>query len=331
MTTAKQKAITLVELLIVFSILVAIVGLLLPAVGAAREAARRLQCSSNLRNFAIGQILCMDTHYELPTSYFPLDAELTSRKERPWGQLSLPYVIDQRSLSLFEPVFSVQNQTELNTIQSVLLCPSSLPATQSFGCSEKLHSATDQSLSFGTFDYRISSGTHGWPLGDGIYTGIHAWTHEPRRRSPSLIRDGLSSTILGWETVGSAHAYRPNSQPGTLYFYDWQDDPQETVYFAPDYRNYEIARSGSHFNHLYHSTFGTHSAFAEIFWLSGATNTAPSYVLILERSLFGSALSLHPNVINVAMCDGSTRELAYDTSSRTFAELIGIDDGSKTH
>src|SRR5437879_8616962 len=64
--SCRRTGFTLVELLVVIAIIGVLVALLLPAVQQAREAARRMQCSSHLRQMGLGVINFEDVNKMLP-------------------------------------------------------------------------------------------------------------------------------------------------------------------------------------------------------------------------------------------------------------------------
>jgi prepilin-type N-terminal cleavage/methylation domain-containing protein len=123
-----RRGFTLVELLVVIAIIGVLVALLLPAVQAAREAARRMKCQNNLKQLALAALNYHDNHLTFPS------AGITSNQTS-WHVLVLPY-IEQKALydqADFKqgrydqplPLMQGRNGLALNRIDAYL-CPSSL-------------------------------------------------------------------------------------------------------------------------------------------------------------------------------------------------------------
>ena len=96
-----RRGFTLVELLVVIAIIATLIGLLLPAVQSAREAARRTQCKNHLKQLGLGCITHLDARKHFPSggwgSYFTADSNEGMGPDQPgsWLYAILPFVEEQ--------------------------------------------------------------------------------------------------------------------------------------------------------------------------------------------------------------------------------------------
>jgi prepilin-type N-terminal cleavage/methylation domain-containing protein/prepilin-type processing-associated H-X9-DG protein len=206
-----RHAFTLVELLVVIAIIGTLVGLLLPAVQAARESARRTSCTNNLRQFGLAMF-----NYESARGHFPPTDARGSAAAGPtavggWSLHSrlLPYAEEAGLADRFDfkqaaftGDFRVQTPTAafvtlFATPVPMLLCPSDPAPTVN----------KSNNYDYGGNNYMVSigsaradgAGTYYWDFSkptDGI-------VFENSKVRISKITDGTSKTVIASEAVRS--------------------------------------------------------------------------------------------------------------------------------
>lgn len=198
---------TLVELLVVIAIIGILVGLLLPAVQAAREAARRMSCSNNLKQIGLATHLYLDVHKSLP----PIGCYPRGGVGDSWSAQAriLPHLeqanlqnLANLSLTYTNPVNLAVTKTRVATY----LCPSEVRDEQRPDGPVVVHYPLNYGFNCGTwFVFDPATQTSG----NGAFS-IN------KKLSEAAATDGLSNTLAVAEVKAWTPYLRDGGNPGGL-------------------------------------------------------------------------------------------------------------------
>jgi prepilin-type N-terminal cleavage/methylation domain-containing protein/prepilin-type processing-associated H-X9-DG protein len=303
-----RRAFTLVELLVVIAIIGVLVALLLPAVQAAREAARRMRCQNNLKQIGLASHNHHDVIGELPRAFSP-NTGLS------WHVNILPFMEQQSLYNNFDtttvnPSHTAPNRNDPNglLIIQAYQCTSCAVKRQPFNPPNNTNGPTDLippntgSPAAVPHYYGINGPRGGtYPVGTGLHEGVPAATTGIFQRDGTIrmarITDGTSNTLMIAEM-------------------SWVSPK-----FGTRFRTW--VRGGDEY--------------------SGVIAGRPSFVVSCRNvtnpinSIFNANLivpyndvpfgSMHPGGMNVCLGDGSVRFLSQNLSMTTYRALASRDQG----
>ena len=292
MQSRRRTGFTLVELLVVIAIIGVLVALLLPAVQAAREAARRMQCTNNLC-----QLILAVQNYELTFRVYPPGTindtgpiqNLPEGYHHNWITQLLPYIEEQdiyNHVDFQVGVYDAKNLPVRQTPVMVLVCPSD-----------------DR----GNKDYWLTS-----------YAGCHNDVEAPIDKDnhgvfflnskvrPLDVSDGVSHTLFISEKLISQRIVDVQTDLG------YMSGTRATLRNLGTPINADSAQSRR-----------SYSGQIPLDEEANAQSAAP-----VDPKLFvGGFSSYHPGVVNAAFGDSSVRALTETTSTAVLKQLADRADG----
>lgn len=308
----KNPGFTLVELLVVIAIIGVLVALLLPAIQAAREAARRTQCVNNLKQLGVAMQNYHDTYKKLPRGN-------VSCCWGTWQMSILPFIEQAQLADMYqfipksypqgvphppEYTYFSESTTVTPRVNNLTVVKTRIP---SLTCPSDEEQTTEEGITF--HNYVANYGTtnhdgkdHLMPAAGSLYVKYMAGpfigndeegnTHPKIEKTFKEISDGLSNTILASETVqGQLGDYRG------LTWWGWSAGFESR--FAPNTASPDTLQ--------------------RLQYCKSEEPNPPCLGIYTPTNRFwAAARSRHPGGVNVAMCDGSVHYKTDDVDLLTW-------------
>ncbi|MDR3622438.1 MAG: DUF1559 domain-containing protein, partial [Paludisphaera borealis] len=344
--SSRGRGFTLIELLVVIAIIAVLIALLLPAVQSAREAARRAQCTNNLKQMALAALTFESTYSELPPGCAPNPPGGGGRANV--QALILPFIEGGNTYNAFN--FSVSmntwgvgslNETAQTQIVSVYNCPSDgaqgrfvAPDGTQLGYSNYMASLGGTASQYygGTFAAEETNsaylGAFNVQINETAKVNTPDYQKVTSRTQMSVFTDGTSNTGMFAETkrsryIGASGLYsgRTPYSLDMVYIMGATDSTWSNQIISPLCSNWDNSqvldligyRGGQYYRFLPMTTNYTHTI-------------PPNYKNndCGNNSYYGShqaARSYHPGGANTAFCDGSVHFIKDSINPATWFAL----------
>ena len=300
----RRNGFTLVELLVVIAIIGVLVALLLPAVQAARESARRMQCANHLKQIGLGAHNHHDTMGYFPTAgqtgyYQSGTSPRTMSGSTPlvgsgqqWGFLYqlLPFIEQKNTWE--QPNDDIVRQTPIK----VYFCPSrrAKPVVRPlpFGALNdyvgNAGAGYNFDASFKHPTWNPVNATYATRGGHGVIAALLPKTTNPTLNPMRMaeITDGTSNTMLAGEKALSTNRYLGGAGNDNFGYWSGMDSDN----------------SGGVYRTVSPASPPPYKLQTDTQWEPSTYNFSGNF------SMWGSA---HPGGLNVVLCDGSVRNIRY--------------------
>ena len=324
---SEHHGFTLVELLVVIAIIGILIALLLPAVQAAREAARRMSCTNNLKQFGLAMHNYADAHRMLPNSGwndpaagYPTDYSPQAKLLPYCEQSNLHHLINYSvhpggKFGLGNFGMAEQLRTIAGTVIPMFLCPSDPEPV--------LHDLTSGSATFpcaGTnYAFNGGDGTNSdFNMATTTDKGGLSWT-DAKVGFHSIV-DGLSNTLAFTESLRGSGV-------------TWSDasTPDAQLFCGSPCTAATAAASDGGLSAVLPQVTGWHSRRLTTWLESGLPNgplmngritpNSPVPDLSSGSAKLTAARSRHPGGVNACLCDGSVRFVSQTINLATWRAL----------